>query len=282
MAYEYSEVLGVSGNVGTLPFGGVPSLFQVLGVLPQLYLGCHFVVEERIVLQLDITEPKYIDTDFRYVYPRYRLGNYQLVDADLNYTNEEWRRGEISWVVQNITRRRGFTVGARSDANVVDYGGLVLNTCNALLAPGSALFPGDTIPTTGLVFDQERPLFNGFGLAQRTGVKDDVYDQDVGGIGIYLNPGVVLEALNYSARLVSLVENDRPESIPQVCQFSSPDCDGQFAGFLAGDPCRFEVLIDCEDSIANGTCLGGFCELLNWVCPTDSSVVRQYYFPVAV
>jgi hypothetical protein len=234
MAYSTSYSLGgQSGSIGFVQESDPVLFSQIFSGSPVYYPGSTIRVQELMAIYTEIVDPTLVDRDFRWFSPREYRGNYQLIAIDgipKHYPDDD---GFIFHQIQYITRYSNYTVVADPMTPAASAEFSTTRVCNFYLQPEVYLFPEEATPVAGFRDHGIAPAFISAHSLSPAPLKDTVFNQKMGGLGLFLYPGVQGVRVDYSIAIINEVATDYPPIEAPTCQFAgSPSCDEEFTAFI--------------------------------------------------
>jgi hypothetical protein len=269
---------GQTGSIGTqFAFGANPTLEQVFNGTPQFYPGSMVQIEEIVTIVTSVVDEKLVDIDFGWWQPHRYLGTFQVIDSLGSPSHYKDDDGYLVDTIQKVRRYSWYTITANPSTVVAQHEQIALDTCNFYLQPDVYLFPGQNTPVTGFRTHDLNPAFLGSVTLSKAPLVNSFFTPQIGGIGLYLKPGVEGVQINYEAAVINTIKTDYPSATVPNCVFIEPNCQFQFSAFLAQQPTvRFETQSACQISQSVP------CAPSTWVCPTTPTETFVYWSPIAL
>lgn len=261
---------------GTLDFFGddglgfkLSDIFEVGGAL--LYAGSTFTIQESMEVITLITEPKYIDADFRYHVAKRRLGFWQRFDlSNLGGYPEE--SGELNYLINRFDRYHNYTVTGNPDNIYLTGNDIKIDDCNFLSQAFEATFGGITVAQSNLVNKED--VLRGTIFARAVPLQDAEFLPKLSGMAIKLLPGVEFESAKYTIRPINFAYNDSLPAPTRVCTTAQPSCSDQFAAFIAGGNNRYANITDLPQEVQDTNTYG----TSSWSSESIPDCTFPYYF----
>jgi hypothetical protein len=266
-----------TGSIGTqFAFGANPTLEQVFNGTPQFYPGSMVQIEEIATIFTSVVNEQLVDIDFGWWQPHKYLGTFQVVDSFGQPNHYKDDDGYLVDTIQKVRRYSWLTITANPSTVVAQHEQIALDTCNFYIQPEVYLFPGENTPVAGFRTHDLNPAFLGSVTLSKAPLVNSFFTPQIGGIGLYLKPGVEGIQINYEASVINTIRTDYPSAPVPSCEFLAPDCQQSFAAALALHPNNwYETKSACEIG-QNGPCYS-----LPWVCPSDPSQTFLYWQLIA-
>jgi hypothetical protein len=275
MFQDTYSIQGETGRTGVLQFNGVPTFADIFDGVPQYYPGSSIEVQETLRIFTNITNPDVIDVDFNWFAPKKYLGSWQILEPFGFFGWDESKFGFLNSTLQDITYRSRYTVVADPSTPIAQGEQLEISACNFFLKPDVYLFPGEINPVTGFNTYDKFPHFTGKTTLSAAPLKDTDYYQFIGGVGLYLNPGVEGVRIEYRIAVINDIYTDYPTAVAPTCEFQSATCQEQFTAYILQGNNRFTSQATCALNYVA-------CYPYTWVCPDDSNVTFPYWLGIAI
>jgi hypothetical protein len=234
------------------------------------YHGSSVEVQERMTVITNITNPELIDVDFKWFKPKKYIGTWQVLPPTVLNTWAEGTYGYLNGEVQEIIFRSRYTIVANPDTPKGIGDQFEISSCNFFLEPGAFIIPPNVVPTPGYKAIDLFPQFGGTNTYRPAPLANTEYNQFIGGIGLYLNPGVEGIALNYDITIINDIYTDYDQYISPTCFLLPATCEQQFEAFMTDNAQFYLNQSICE---ANNPP----CQQFTWVCPSNPLVSFPYW-----
>jgi hypothetical protein len=274
VGYEITELItGQTGSIGLISIGALPNIPSLFNGTPQHYAGSLIQIRERLTIVTNINIPELVDVDYRWFSPRKYLGTYQLINNFGLIAGGIEEQGSLFHEIQHITRLSWYTIVAKSDVPIALGQQISIEDCNFFLVPGNTTFPGSTEITPGQrLAEQLTPNFIGNIGINKAPLVNQVLDQKISGVGLFLYAGVSGVRVDYKAEVVNTIAVDFQALPVPSCVFGvQATCNQQYNAFLIANNYH-ATQAECE---AVNT--GNICVKSVWFCPTDGTDQRDYW-----
>ena len=214
-------------------------------ILPNnvLYPGGFFAIQEIAEISLAITDLALIDTDLTWFETVYYVGKWQVlvntgitdVNGNLTYSGEGTNQPEYSGVITNTTviLQR---ISYHSIGDITREPRLIgvshINGCNPLLVPSVIIGEGD--PQAGFLYQNDVDIFTTKNYIVPPPLVDKEFFPKLGGIGLYLNPGIEIVDATWKAAVINVLSIASPVEEAYTCSVEG-DCTAQLAAAIAPD-----------------------------------------------
>jgi hypothetical protein len=275
------DIFGQTGTIAISQFGTTINLSQLFDGTPQFYPGSLIQIQEVMTLVTRIEDPKLVDVDYRWAFPREYRGTFQLFGALGLPTNTVEDQGQILAGLQEISRYSWYTITANPDTIVAKHEQFSVDNCNFYLQPEVYLFPGTNTPIAGFRTTPDlTPTFLGSTTISKAPLLNTQFNQKITGVGLFLYAGIQGVRVEYKAGVINTVYTDYEQAdVPQCIFLGTPNCQQQFNSFVvAGGYVNAPVNGVIYDSEA--ACLGdnqSLCSAQTYVCPTNPSETFTYW-----
>jgi hypothetical protein len=271
-----TSISGQTGTIGLVQIAPPPTFAQIFDGVPQFYAGSSFVVQESLRIFTEVVDPSVVDVDLNWFENKQYLGSYQVISKDSIPLHRQGDDGYLVSPIQEINRYSTYTIAANPNVPVAKAEQIDLSACNFYLQPDVYLFPNDPIPKPGFKVVDRPPAFIGAMTLQKAPLADTEFFQQIGGIGLFLQPGVEGVRVEYTIAVINDIYTDYEAYPIPTCQFLDQNCQTGFDSFVAGTLNAFPTQSECEiaDPLLD---VPYTCTITQWVCPTDPTQIFDYY-----
>lgn len=275
------------GAVGVLQLsddGSVPTFDDLFDGLPQFYHGSTIQVQEILTIVTSIDKPSLVDVDLNWFVPRAYLGNFQIltpVGVPRGGTEDE---GTISSVIHKIYRYSTYEIVANSLVEFAKYGQIALDGCNSNLFATTFTEPVTGLILPGFKYGELQPIWLGSGTVSRASLVSGVtFNQLIGGVGLYLNPGVTLNRVEYAAAIINTIATAFDPALVPACEtIGDRTCQQEWDTFLQQNRIAnlaFTSQAECEGIWLEIEGRNRICELNIYACSNDPEFTNNYFAP---
>jgi hypothetical protein len=271
---------GQTGAIGAIfNFGGSTMFSQLFDGSPQFYPGSLVQVEEIITIFTSIVQEHLVDTDLNWWQPKKYIGSYQIlseIGEPLHYEGDD---GYIVDTIQNIRRYSWYTITANPLVPVGQGENVSIQDCSFTSVPGILIDPITDTLVVGAQklydYGDDAALFRGYQTIRPAPLADTKFFRKIGGVGLYLQPGVEGIGIDYTARIVNDIYTAYSPEPPYACYIVTPPCNQQFDAYLQSfvnspaDNRPYRTLGECEAANGVGSCWDG----LPFVCESDPTQI---------
>lgn len=183
---------------------------QIFDGSPQFYVGSTITVQEILLIlsEVVIGRERFVDVDHKWFEPKVYLGSFQVKSGLLSSLDAEDGRGQgfLTNNAHQIVRYSHYTIVADPDTPVAKGSIYTVDNCNFGLQQASITVFGATVAIQKPLTDTA--IFSGNISQQRAPLKDTVYNQLLGDVGLYYNPGCAGVSLTQKISVINTVSTD--------------------------------------------------------------------------
>jgi len=270
-----NSINGGTGKQGVLHAVGGINFSDIFDGIPQYYPGSTIQVQELLRINVDVENERLVGRSKGWFDDSLRLGTYQILSPTLG--DIFVREGDYGYITNQsfeISRISNYTVTANPDVIVAKHEQIALDNCNFYLTPEVYLFPGNPVPQPGQRLYNQNPVLLGSVSLSRAPLLDRPFNRQIGGVGLYLSPGVVGINTVYKVAVINAIYVDYESTPIPACEFLQASCEAQLDAYIAEFVTQYESREACEAVHGVSGCFS-----VPWVCPTDPTFVRVLWGP---
>lgn len=226
---NYIGTPGRSGSIGILQIEPQLTFEQIFSGEPLYYHGSIVQVQENYKIFTRIYDRSIVDRDHRWFSPKDFLGTYQLLGIDGLIRDTENDQGYLDQDICVINRYSYYTITANPSKRLSVANGGSISQCNFELAEISIGAPGNQITASRPIETQD--LFRIVNYRQPAALANTEFNQRIGGVGLYLNPGVELNRIEYEVAIINDIYADEIAWASPTCSLGEQNCQDQFNTF---------------------------------------------------